>query len=460
MRLWVVAAVLVGMLSMGSMWWGARHAVVPLYQVGVAHDSVGAIVELSPESWTEQDLWGSGRRVLALGLTDEQRSVHTSLLGAAASTDQLWLARGTVPGQDTTFEGMSVRALLDIHLLTAPTGAAPGAILAAASPNWAYVWPRDAAFVAVAYAETGHGDEALEVLGFLADQQATNGSFEARYLPEGGQAVPDARESQEDGPGWALWAAAMVLQAQPTQADRDIASTALRPLILASTARLLAQVDPQTHLPAVSADYWEVPEDELTLGVAATTANGLDWAAWITEQGWVSEGEWRASGIESATVSAQAERTREAVIAEFGPTYPRTVEGSVDAALTFLQPPLARCAYPDSAEALASGVEAMARPAGGIAPGAGWKLDGVSWTPETALLGLVASAQGDQAETERWLNWLNEHRTEAGSLPEKVMYDGQPGAVAPLAWTAATVLITMAQDESDVESQMGVDCTG
>ena len=29
----------------------------------------------------------------------------------------------------------------------------------------------------------------------------------------------------------------------------------------------------------------------------------------------------------------------------------------------------------------------------------------------------------------------------AGSFPEKVLYDGRPAAVAPLAWTAALVVI-------------------
>jgi GH15 family glucan-1,4-alpha-glucosidase len=41
------------------------------------------------------------------------------------------------------------------------------------------------------------------------------------------------------------------------------------------------------------------------------------------------------------------------------------------------------------------------------------------------------------------LRWLDEHRTREGSLPEKVLSNGTPAAVAPLAWTAATVLIAL-----------------
>jgi len=39
---------------------------------------------------------------------------------------------------------------------------------------------------------------------------------------------------------------------------------------------------------------------------------------------------------------------------------------------------------------------------------------------------------------------LSAHRTPDGALPEKVLADGSPAAVAPLAWTAATVVLTAA----------------
>ena len=39
------------------------------------------------------------------------------------------------------------------------------------------------------------------------------------------------------------------------------------------------------------------------------------------------------------------------------------------------------------------------------------------------------------------LSWLGAHRTDAGSFSEKVLHDGRPAAVAPLAWTASLVAI-------------------
>src|SRR5690606_17161880 len=50
-----------------------------------------------------------------------------------------WLARGTVPGPPQ-YADMAERALRDIEALVLPNGAA----VAAASPRWRYVWPRDA----------------------------------------------------------------------------------------------------------------------------------------------------------------------------------------------------------------------------------------------------------------------------------------------------------------------------
>ena len=86
--------------------------------------------------------------------------------------------------------------------------------------------------------------------------------------------------------------------------------------------------------------------------------------------------------------------------------------------------------------------------AGGLAPGAGWKQDGISWTPETALVAYTAAMSGRPSTAEHWMDWLNTHRTEAGSLPEKVLATGTPAGPAPLAWTASLVILTAAELES------------
>ena len=66
----------------------------------------------------------------------------------------------------------------------------------------------------------------------------------------------------------------------------------------------------------------------------------------------------------------------------------------------------------------------------------------MSWTPTTATWALAAAGSGDREQALERLTWLAEHRTAEGSLPEKVLADGRPAAVAPLAWTAAAVVLT------------------
>ena len=139
-------------------------------------------------------------------------------------------------------------------------------------------------------------------------------------------------------------------------------------------------------------------------------------------------------------------RSTEAVHRAFGPDgYPRRLGGredSVDLGAAFLLPPYAPTAHPDVVAAWQHGSAVPIRPAGGLAPGGSWRRDGVSWTNVVASYAMTAAAIGDRDTAVGWLTWLAAHRTANGSLPEKVLADGTPASVAPLAWTAAAVIIT------------------
>ncbi|TQL52347.1 glycoside hydrolase family 15 [Ornithinicoccus hortensis] len=441
----LVVAVLVVAGVLSGQFWRNEHATYPLYQVTVVRESDGGLVALPRERWEAEraDLIGSSRVLPPPGsASDEAVSLGLGTGTARATADWLWLRRGDLPGEGTAYEEMARRALLDLRALTGPEGAEPGAVLAAGSRGWDYVWPRDAAFVAVAYARTGHRQESLDVLQFVQRQQAADGSMHARYLPDGSGPVPDGRGLQEDGPGWSLWAAREVLEAEAPATRRSVATT-LTPLVTRSTARILGQLDPVTGLPLPSPDYWEVPERRLTLGIAATSLAGLEAAAELDAAGLIDPAAWAEVGVDPSSLDRRAADLRVAVEAAFGPEFPRHAGGRPDAAVTFLLPPFTRCPLPGADAARLAALPEMERPAGGVAPGAGWRRDGISWTPQTALQALASAATGDRASALAWLDWLDAHRTEAGSLPEKVLFDGQPAAVAPLAWTSALVLISL-----------------
>ena len=336
----------------------------------------------------------------------------------------------------TGLDGDLVRAaLLDLHLLSR----AHGVPVAGWTTAWRHVWPRDSAFAASALARTGHLADAEGILDFLARVQPVSGLFQARYLPDG-SGVPDDRGVQLDGTGWALWACAQVAAEIPAE-NRPAFVARHRSLIDRSTAAALAMIDNRRGLPPASADYWEVAETRTTLATAAVLAAGLESAAGLYAV--VSDGprEVRAESGASAL--------RSAITARFGPDgYPRHLGGrgaSADLGATFLLPPFASTADPDVVRVWRRAAQGMARPAGGLAPGGTWRRDGVSWTNVTSTYAMTAAALGDRDAAYGWLSWLDRHRTAAGSLPEKVLADGRPASVAPLAWTAAAVIIAADQ---------------
>ena len=308
----------------------------------------------------------------------------------------------------------------------------PGAVVAAPMSIWRYVWPRDAAFAAAALSAVNLADEALGVLGNLASWQRADGGFEARYTSSG--RVPDNRPAQADGAGWFLWAAGRLLADGVPAADlRDRLGA---PLARAAS-RLLGITDTPSHLPAASPDYWEVAETVLTLGTAAPVLLGLEAATALARAGIDLGGPAQALAERVTAVRSAMERN-------FAPAWGRHLQcDDVDAAIALVLPPFTR-PLAGARTVRQTAAARMHRPTGGLAPGAGWRDDGISWTPETALMAWSALALGMEEEGTRLLAWLEAHRTAAGALPEKVLADGAPAGPAPLAWTCALILLATA----------------
>ena len=371
----------------------------------------------------------TGSRVLDPG---PRHPVALASAEALATSSRAWLDAGTVPGKGGPYEGMVTGALLDMHALEMHDGAS----VAAWSASWRYVWPRDASFVAAAMAATGHTDDALGILSFLRDVQHPDGSFEARYLPDG-SGPPDDRGVQSDGSGWVLWAAHAALAAVDDPDARTRAAMLLRPLIDRSTRHILALTAGRGALPGASSDFWEERESVVTLGTAAPLLSGLEAAADL----------YRDLGARSASTRAarRAADLRAAIVRAFGPRFARYPGGEDrDAASAFLLPPFQPTPVRGALSAWRASADEMARPAGGLSPGGGWREDGISWTPSTALYGLTAAWAGDATTSHAWLTWIDEHRTASGAIPEKVLADGSPAAAAPLAWSAACVVLAVA----------------
>ena len=406
---------LAGLAGVGYLAARNRPSWVPLHADTVALGPGGEVVEATADQLVP------GTRVLA-SAPEADRLV---------AEQQAWLAAGSVPAVAGVEPELLTAALLDLHVLSR----AYGVPVAGWSPAWRNVWPRDSALAAAALARTGHAADAERILDFLSRVQPESGLFAARYTPDGG--VPDDRGVQLDGVGWALWALAEVT-AEVAEADRSAFIRRHQQLLDRSTTAALAATDNPRTLPPVSADYWEVRERRPTLSTAALLAAGLESAAHLYAL--LGDAPGHRTSAEAAA------RLRTVVLDRYGRDgFPRHLggrSGSVDLGVSFLLPPFSSQVTPAVVAAWRQAGPLMSRPAGGLAPGGSWRRDGISWTNATATYALTAAALGERDAAAAWLSWLGRHRTAAGSFPEKVLADGRPAEVAPLAWTAAAVLLT------------------
>ncbi|RKS77718.1 hypothetical protein CLV35_1416 [Motilibacter peucedani] len=348
---------------------------------------------------------------------------------AEARSQQAWLAAGHVPG-DPGLRPMAERALLDLRLLTA----ADGAVVAAPYGIWSYVWPRDSASVAAAYAVTAHLPEAVSVLRWVASQQRDDGTWAARTRPDG-SGPPDDRPDQLDAGGWFSWAVWFVAAEQSRSGDRRGAEATLRelgPQVLLAARAVDARVD-DDGMPGTTPDYWENDVSGPTLGTAAVLLSGMRAAADVARRlGQQSPASEVASRLEGALTEHWL----------VSPSRYADGEGGADAALAWAGPPFSP-AGADRLQLLRAAETALRAPNGGLRPGERFKDAQTSWTPETAAFALAHAALGDRDGALAQLRWLDAHRTALGALPEKVDSTGRPVSVAPLAWTDATVLLAL-----------------
>ncbi len=365
-------------------------------------------------------------------------------LDALAAATRDWLAAGTIPGRTAAEREVATRALLDLALLTDPSGAS------VASPfgPWQLVWPRDASWHAAAFAATGHPEQARAILEFLARAQSADGTWASRYRTDG-TPVTDGRPRQLDAVGWVPWAVWSWWRAAPALTDGDGSprdTGALRELfpMVARAAEIATDSLGPDGLPRPSSDYWEQRESRPTIGIAAPLLLGLRSAAALAADLGETEAA-RRWGDAARRLDAAIERT-------FGATgyrrYPVAGSGP-DSAVTFRAVPLAapRAGTQDGGAVTAAVRRAetdLLMPSGGLRPGNIPRVGGVAWTPATALFALAAAGRGDEAGFQRWFGWLSAHRTALGALPEKVANDGSPASVAPLGWTCAIVLLALA----------------
>ncbi len=313
-----------------------------------------------------------------------------------AAAERHWLSRARPldRGAPPWARSMYRRSLL---VLRALTDRRTGAVVAGARDGWAYVWPRDAAAVAMALAASGYEAEARRTAHFLLDLDLPAA---ARF--DGSGAPIPGRAAQGDAAGWVAAAAhaAGLKTLQPLGAEDRRAGR--------GRWRWRDRADYQE---GGAGDY---------LGDAIASGAHLD--SFMTPRGLVRSASNPGSGLDSAAAWAVRPFPHPALYPAVGRSLLRLV--------------------------------ALCGTRYGIVPSQDWRGGGDPWTAPTAwtawALAVLARHDGGRpARRERraalgLIGDLRRAATPLGLLPERVdLHTGLPSSTTPLAWSHAFAILTL-----------------
>lgn len=316
-----------------------------------------------------------------------------SPLDEVAASDQRWLARRRPLGAGAPgwAERMYERSLLVLRSLTAKNGA----VAAGARDGWAYVWPRDASAVAIAFAAAGYQAEAERIVQFTLGL----GLEHAARFHGDGSPVP-GRPAQGDAIGWVAAASQAAGFGSAKQA-----------------AHILAGGDPIPWRDR--ADYWEGEAGDY-LGNAI--ASGAD----------VSEFSRHIWGESSDTPP------RSGLVRKAGEP-----DSGLDSAAAWAIRPFSRTRLSPAVRATLKRLADQAGPYG-ITPGEGWPGGEDPWSAPTAWTAWSLAALGERRQALRMMAALRRSATPAGALPERVdVRTGVPSSTTPLAWSHAFAILAL-----------------
>ena len=307
-----------------------------------------------------------------------------------------WLGRARPLGGDAPAwaRRMYARSLLAMRALTDRRS---GAVAAGARDGWAYVWPRDAGAVAIAFAGAGYRREARRTARFLLGLDlGAAARFDGTGQPVAG------RDAQGDAAGWvaaAARAAGIPARVAPLawqdRADYQEKSPGeyLSNAISATEGRHLRPYDAKGAMPRVLRDF-------------------------ETQRGLVRDGGARASGLDSAAAWAVRPFPNPAVFAAAR----RTLLALVGSQAARFGPGATRF---------------------GLVPSEDWS-EADPWTAPTAWSAWSLAALGERRPALDLLADLRRAATAAGALPERVdARTGVPRSTAPLAWSHAFAVLAL-----------------
>jgi glucoamylase len=343
-------------------------------------------------------LYGSERVVTVRSLGDPDLvDAHPRWLAAA---------RPLGSGAPAWARRLHSRSLL---VLRALTDRRMGAVVAGARDGWAYVWPRDAGAVALAFASAGYRGEARRIARFLLGLDL---GAAARFHGDG---LPvEGREAQGDAAGWVAVAA-------------RAAGLGVRPASLHWRDR---------------ADYQEGDAGEYLGNAIAAAAAGPQGSP----AGDLAARRLAAQEIRAMFGTAPGVLTREA-----------DADSGIDSAAAWAVRPFPLPSLFPVARRSLLRLAFQSTPYG-IVPSESWGGGDNPWTAPTAWTAWSLAALGERRAALRLIAALRRTATQRGLLPERVdVRTGVPTSTTPLAWSHAFAILALRElwPGSDERTQSG-----
>ncbi len=334
--------------------------------------------------------------------------------------------------------------------------------------TYSYVWPRDGAFVAMAFDMIGYPEVARMFFKFCNKNINPNGYFNHKYSPDGSigsswHPLIDADGKtqlpiQEDETALVLIALYKHFQ---KYGDLEFISKIYPKLVLKTSEFLLNHRDPETGLPKPTFDIWE-EKTGIFSSTVATVISALESAAGFAKVFYDSERQEMLTAASAKMKKAMLTKLCDAKTRRFKKAiYPTgiddlTIDSSVS--MTFITG-----AFQSSSEEVTNSMNAVIDKlliktnTGGLARyendnyyRATKDLPGNPWFICTLWLArwyiATASTIDDLNKGLNLLNWTAKHASSSGMLAEQIdPFTGKPLSVSPLVWSHAEFVISVCE---------------
>ena len=376
-------------------------------------------------------------------------------------------------GLGPTIVDLFNQSLVNIRTHVAKNGAIIASgdsdILAFWPDTYAYVWPRDAAFCAIALEKAGDFNASRRFFEFCVDTITPEGYFLHKYSPDkslgsswhpwirGGRKQFPIQEDETALVIWALW------KHYELSRDLEFIEGVYNTLIKKAAEFMTTYRDEKTGLPKASYDLWEEKYAIYTftaatvygaLSVATKFANLLGKADSATKYETAAEDIKKAimkylyneaEGTFYKSIITEEEKSKKDPVIDMSSVYGIFKFGVLPGDDIKLKKAIEKTV--DRLE-VKTQVGGMARYEGDVYHQKGGNVPGNPWIITTMWLAQyyisIAKSEGDMEPVRKLISWAVKYASPSGTLSEQIdPYTGEQVSASPLVWSHAEFVTTI-----------------